>query len=176
MTFVGSFLLISSLTGSATAEIIRYGFALRELVGIPSIMANNSWGLEETNTVAPDCENPPCMSFNLPPNIITSVTPVNENHYLSNMLVRKEQSGDYTPYPGTYKIAGNGYFMSCSFLGGLNNVTSLWNYENESGYPSIFDSVLMVLFGINCLIGIIGSKPRKRKRRKTHNRRKRKVC
>ena len=174
-------MLISSLAGLAEAQAIRYGFAIRELDGSLTAIANVSWGLGETITIVGDCDNPPCTSFNLQPTINTSVAAIDRIRYTPNVFFRSEEYhdsselGDRATYPVEYKIAGSSYFLSLSFHEGTNNVMTLWKYEDESPSSSIFDSILMFLFGISCVIGLFDSSSQQKKRRRQSEKRKRKV-
>ncbi len=181
MTLVGTFLLVSCLAGLAEAEAIRHVFSIKELDGSLTAMANVSLRLEETNQFVNDCDTPPCTSFDLQSTSSISVAAIDRINYTPNVLFRSEENynasefGDRATYPMLYQIAESSNFMSLRFQEDTNNVMTLWKHEDESPPITIFDSILMFLFGISCVIGLLGSNTPQKKRRRQSQKRRRKV-
>ena len=174
ITFIGSFLLLSSVAGLAEAQAIRYGFAIRELDGPLTTMANVSWRLEETRGFINDCDNPPCTSFNLKPAINNSVAEIDTILNAPKMLFRSEEYhdpikfGHSASYPMENKTATSSYFLSLCFLENTYNVMTIWKHDDKSPSVTVLDWLQMFIFGVSCLIGIFDSNtntPQKKRRR-----------
>ena len=181
MTFLGSFVLLCSLTGPTEAQAIHYGLANRELDGAPTARANGERRLEESISFVNDCDNPPCTSFDIRPAINNSAS-LDGILYVQQMVFRSKAYHDSieldhrTSYPVKYNGAMSSNVFSVDFFEDTNNVMKLWKSEDKSQSVSVLDGIQMFLFGISCVIGLFGSNEPQKKRRRPSKYRKRLVC
>jgi hypothetical protein len=141
-------------------------------------IADGARRLEESASFVNDCDNPPCTSFDIRPAINNSVAAVDGVLYAQQMVFRSKAYHDSefshrTSFPQEYNRAMRSTLFSVDFYEDTNNVMKLWKSEDKSQSVSVLDWIQMFLFGISCVIGLLGNNEPTSKRRRPSEKRKR---